>query len=128
MTSHRIYRRLFCLAAASLAGVGAARGQTPSGDTAATFARVQQAKKLRVAAFPGAEPYFRKDLATGTWTGVGVTMAADIAQYFDPRVEFVASTYGNAVLDLQASKIDVAFAMNPTPSARFPSISARSIS
>jgi len=42
-------------------------------------------------------------------------MAKDIASQFAGTVEYIESTYGNSVLDLQANKIDLAFALNPTP-------------
>ena len=44
-----------------------------------------------------------------------IDMAKDIAGNFDGKVEYIESTYGNSVLDLQAGKIDLAFAFNPTP-------------
>jgi polar amino acid transport system substrate-binding protein len=44
-----------------------------------------------------------------------IDMAKDMAKIFDAKVEYVESTYGNSVLDLQANKIDLAFSLNPTP-------------
>jgi polar amino acid transport system substrate-binding protein len=84
-----------------------------SGDS--TFDRVKSTKVLRVAALPGESPYFNKNIATGEWTGMAVEMAKNIASAFDAKVEYLESTYGNSVLDLQAGKIDLAFALNPTP-------------
>lgn len=94
-----------------------AEAQTPGPATGgeSTFERVRRTKVLRVAAFTGAEPYFRKDLATNAWTGAGVKMGEDIAKLFDAKVEYVESSYGNAVLDLQSNKVDLGFAMTPTP-------------
>ena len=34
---------------------------------------------------------------------------------FDANLEYIESTYGGSVLDLQSNKIDLAFALNPTP-------------
>ena len=34
---------------------------------------------------------------------------------FNAKLEYVESTYANSVLDLQANKVDLAFALNPTP-------------
>jgi polar amino acid transport system substrate-binding protein len=84
-----------------------------SGDS--TFDRVKQTKILRVAALPGESPYFNKDIATGEWSGMAVEMAKSIASAFDAKIEYIESTYGNSVLDLQSGKIDLAFALNPTP-------------
>jgi polar amino acid transport system substrate-binding protein len=91
---------------------GSARAQTPP---PSTFERVRSSKVLRIAALPGELPYFQKDLASGEWSGACIDMAADIAKVFDAKLEYVESTYGNSVLDLQSNKVDLAFALNPTP-------------
>jgi len=80
-----------------------------------TFDRVRRTKVLRIAALPGELPYFQKDLATGAWSGACISMALDIAKVFDSKLEYIESTYGNSVLDLQSNKVDIAFALNPTP-------------
>ena len=77
--------------------IGAAQAQTTP--TESTFERVTRTKVLRIAALPGELPYFAKD----------------IAKVFDAKLEYVESTYANSVLDLQANKIDLAFALGPTP-------------
>ncbi|HEX3953753.1 MAG TPA: transporter substrate-binding domain-containing protein [Stellaceae bacterium] len=110
-------RRLFATGAAVGAGAsvvlaGAAQAQT-GGET--TMDRIKRTKVLRIAALPGEAPYFNKDIATGAWTGMCIDMTKDIASNFDAQPEYVESTYGNSVLDLQANKIDLAFALNPTP-------------
>jgi polar amino acid transport system substrate-binding protein len=91
---------------------GAARAQG-SGET--TLDRVQRTKTLRISALPGEAPYFAKDLATGTWKGACIEMAKDIAKVFDAQLDYVEGTYATSVLDLQANKVDLAFALNPTP-------------
>lgn len=92
--------------------IGTAHAQS-SGDN--TFDRVRNSKVLRIAALPGELPYFQKDLATGAWAGACIDMANDIAKVFDAKLAYVESTYGNSVLDLQSNKVDLAFALNPTP-------------
>ena len=87
-----------------------------------TFDRVRNSKVLRIAVLPGAPPYFDKDLMSGEWSGACMEMAKDIAKVFDAKLEYLESTYGNSVLDLQSNKIDLAFSLNPTP-ARALSIS-----
>ncbi len=72
-------------------------------------------KVLRIAVLPGELPYFNKDLAAGTWSGMCIDMANDIAKLLDVKLEYTESTYGNSILDLQANKIDLGFALNPTP-------------
>jgi polar amino acid transport system substrate-binding protein len=80
-----------------------------------TFDRVRRTKTLRIAALPGELPYFKKDIVTGEWSGAAISMAKDIAKVFDAQLAYVESTYGNSVLDLQSNKVDLAFALNPTP-------------
>nr|WP_294508039.1 transporter substrate-binding domain-containing protein [uncultured Rhodopila sp.] len=105
--------------ALAAAAPGAARAQTAA---ESTFDRVRRNKVLRIAALPGELPYFQKDLATGEWSGACISMAGDLSKVFDARLEYTESTYGNSVLDLQSNKIDLGFALNPTP-ARALSIS-----
>ena len=64
---------------------------------------------------PGELPYFNKDLASGNWSGMCLEMANDIAKLLDVKLEYTESTYGNSILDLQSNKIDLGFALNPTP-------------
>ncbi len=80
-----------------------------------TLDRVRAAKVLRIAVLPGELPYFNKDLASGTWSGMCLEMANDIAKLLDVKLEYTESTYGNSILDLQSNKIDLGFALNPTP-------------
>jgi len=97
-----------------MAVAGSAAAQTPPG-AEATFDRIRRTGVLRIAALPGEQPFFRKDLATGEWSGVAIDMAKSIATALNAKLEYIESTYGNSVLDLQANKIDLAFALNPTP-------------
>jgi polar amino acid transport system substrate-binding protein len=111
-------RRLFAAGAGAAAGAPAIlAGAAPAQNQAAqsTIDRIQRAKALRIAALPGEAPYFNKDIATGEWSGMCIEMAKDIAGVFGAKVEYLESTYGNSVLDLQANKIDLAFSLNPTP-------------
>ena len=78
------------------------------------FERVRRTKTLRIAVLPGELPYFQKDLTSGEWSGACIEMAKDIAKVFDAKLEYIESTYGNSVLDLQSNKVDLAFALNPT--------------
>ncbi len=112
---HRFTRRGLAAAAVILpaaALVGEARAQ---GSTEAAIDRIQRTKTLRISALPGELPYFAKDLASGTWKGACIEMADSIAKVFDAKVEYVEGTYGTSVLDLQSNKVDLAFALNPTP-------------
>jgi polar amino acid transport system substrate-binding protein len=93
--------------------IGSAKAQTTPAES--TFERITRTKTLRIAALPGELPYFTKDLATGEWKGAAIEFARDIAKVFDAKLEYVESTYANSVLDLQANKIDLAFALGPTP-------------
>ena len=106
-----------------LAGLGAVllpvaamtRSAHAQGTGESTFERVTRTKTLRIAALPGELPYFLKDITTGEWSGGAIDMARDIAKFFNAQLAYVESTYGNSVLDLQSNKVDLAFALNPTP-------------
>ena len=98
------------LPVAGLIGIARADSSAES-----TFDRIRRTKVLRIAALPGELPYFAKDLTTGAWSGACISMARDIAKVFDSKLAYVESTYGNSVLDLQSNKVDLAFALNPTP-------------
>ncbi|HET7319389.1 MAG TPA: transporter substrate-binding domain-containing protein [Nitrospirota bacterium] len=83
-----------------------------------TMERIKRTKVLRVAGLVGEEPYFHKDIKTGEWSGFCIVMARDLAKDLGAKLEVVESTWGNSVLDLQANKIDISFALNPTPQRR----------
>ncbi len=85
------------------------------GNSETTLDRVRADKVMRIAVLPGELPYFNKDLASGTWSGMCIEMATDIAKILDVKLDYTESTYGNSILDLQSNKIDVGFALNPTP-------------
>ena len=98
--------------AAALGLIGSARAQ---GVNESTFERVNRTKVLRIAVLPGELPYFSKDLVSGEWKGSAILFALDLAKAFDAKLEYVESTYGGSILDLQSGKIDIGFALNPTP-------------
>jgi polar amino acid transport system substrate-binding protein len=113
--TNRVGRRTLTGVAALLpasALIGSAHAQTAD---ESTFDRIRRTKTLRVAGLPGALPYFDKDLVSGKFTGACVDMANDIAKVFDAQVTYLDATYGTSVLDLQSNKVDLAFALNPTP-------------
>lgn len=104
-------------AAAGLAGnaTSAAAQDAPAPVLGGTLARIKQAGKMRVAALVGEPPYFAKSALTGEWSGACVDMARDIAKLLDVELEFVDSTYGNSVIQLQTDKVDIAMSLTPTP-------------
>ena len=107
----------YALAIGSGAALTSALASPASAETAGenTLDRIRADKVLRIAVLPGELPYFSKDLATGTWSGFSIEMANDIAKLLDVKLDYTESTYGNSILDLQANKIDLGFALNPTP-------------
>jgi polar amino acid transport system substrate-binding protein len=91
---------------------GAARAETPA---ESALDRIRRTKTLRIAALPGELPYFQKNLVTGAWGGAAIEMADSIAKLLGAKLDYVEATYGTSVLDLQSDKVDLAFALNPTP-------------
>jgi polar amino acid transport system substrate-binding protein len=115
-TRRRLARALAALgASAGVIAIGSAAAQTAAAPAEATFDRIRRTGILRIAALPGEQPFFRKDLATGEWHGAAIDMARSIASALNAKLDYVESTYANSVLDLQSNKIDLAFALNPTP-------------
>lgn len=80
-----------------------------------TFDRILASKKLRLGAVAAGAPWFMKDQATGKWAGQFYDIGSALAADMDVQLELVETTWGNAVLDLQADKIDIMFGLNPTP-------------
>ena len=93
----------------------AAAQTTPSPTNKSTLDRVRRTGVLRIAALPGETPFFEKDLSTGVWSGAAIEMARSIASALNAKLEYVEATYGTSVLGLQSNKVDLAFALNPTP-------------
>lgn len=86
--------------------------------TEPAMARIRRTKTLRSGVIAGAAPYFAKVVGTGQWEGFGPDFSIDLAKALGVQVKFVETTWGNAVLDLQANKIDCMFGMGPTPQRR----------
>jgi polar amino acid transport system substrate-binding protein len=83
--------------------------------TESAMARIKRTKTLRSGFVAGAAPYFLKSVATGEWQGFCADFARQLAQSLDVKLQYVETTWGNSVLDLQANKIDCMFGMAPTP-------------
>ena len=116
-TKSIVARRAFLAVAAAPAlampFIGTAQAQ---GAGESVFERIMRTKTIRVAGLPGELPFFNKDLIGGKWSGACVDMMDDIAKQLGGLgVEYLDSTYGNSVLQLQAGQIDIAFALNATP-------------
>jgi polar amino acid transport system substrate-binding protein len=103
-------------------GVALAAAAAPSIEAAAqvakpnsTFDKIKRTGVLSIAVIVGQEPYFHKDIVSGQWSGACIEMANTIAQKLGAKVEMTEATWGTQILDLQSGKIDLAFAVNPTP-------------
>jgi polar amino acid transport system substrate-binding protein len=114
MLSRRTLAPMLGLGALALTAPGLtapARAETAEG----TFAQVRRTKKLRFGAIVGTEPYFHKDIATGAWSGFCISMGNDLAKALECEPAITETTWGTAVLDLQANKIDIMFGLSATP-------------
>ena len=80
-----------------------------------TLERIRRTKVMRVGAVSAQPPYCYKDVATGEWAGFMIDIARDLAAEQGSMIEPVESTWGNAVLDVQAGKVDIFFGLAPTP-------------
>jgi polar amino acid transport system substrate-binding protein len=109
---------------AGLIGVGAlaatavASASRPAAAQSAgqnTFDKILSTKKLRLGAVAAGAPWFMKDQQTGKWGGQFYDIGSALAADMEVQLELVETTWGTAVLDLQADKIDIMFGLNPTP-------------
>ena len=75
---------------------------------------IRSRKVLRVGV-QQAEPWYAKDLSTGTWTGVGALLGEQIASDMGCTASFIETTFGNAPAALQADQFDIMFVLDPTP-------------
>ena len=69
-----------------------------------TMDRVKRTKEVRIGTVAGAIPYFNKDLVTQKWEGFGPDFAESLAKALGAKPVFVETTWGNSVLDLQATR------------------------
>ena len=82
---------------------------------ASSLERVKAAGVLRIGAIADGAPYYQKSLTGGPWRGFYVDICQKLADDLGIKLSILETTWGNSVLDLQASKIDVFFGLNPTP-------------
>src|SRR4051794_15178372 len=101
------------VAAATLAAVTVpARAQNKA---ESTWDQIKKNGKVRMGIFDY-PPYFLRDKASGEWVGAMVEMAKDIAKELDTKLEMVeVGGFGEAVLSLQANKVDMNFGLQATP-------------
>lgn len=110
----QIWKKLTVAAGAALIALGSANGAVAQQDES-TWERIQRTGEIRFAVF-NYPPYFVKDLSTGEWDGSLVDMARDAAA--ELKVELVPTEvggWGELVLALTTSKIDLAAGMQATP-------------
>ncbi|MGW3010721.1 transporter substrate-binding domain-containing protein [Streptomyces sp. NPDC001219] len=63
---------------------------------------------LRVCTTGDYRPFSHRDPATGTYRGVDIEMARDLAKSLDARPRYVATTWAGLVGDLSAGRCDIA--------------------
>ena len=78
------------------------------------LARVLRTKKLRLAASSGEEPYSFKSAPGGQWSGFCIAMARDLASELGVEVAMIEANWGDIATDLNAGKLDLAYAPSPT--------------
>jgi polar amino acid transport system substrate-binding protein len=78
------------------------------------LARVLRTKKLRVAAFPGGEPYCFKRPSGGEWSGFCIAMSHNLASELGVELAVIETGWAEAATDLNAGKLDLAYSPSPT--------------
>ena len=104
------------LTAAGLVAIGAAvpaRAQPKMTDS--TWDLIKKNGKVRMGVFEY-PPYFLRDKSSGEWVGAMVEMGKDIAKELKVTFEPVeVGGFAEAVLSLQAGKVDMNFGLQATP-------------
>ncbi|WP_018903455.1 transporter substrate-binding domain-containing protein [Variovorax paradoxus] len=108
-TPFRRLRRALALALAASLSLGslAAGAQTN------TLQKIKQSGELRIGVAPG-DPWYFRDPASGTWTGLGVLLGEQVAKEMGVKMTPVETTWGNSVAALQAGQIDAMFVLDAT--------------
>jgi polar amino acid transport system substrate-binding protein len=104
------------ITAAALVGIGATapvRAQPKMADS--TWDLIKKNGKVRMGVFEY-PPYFLRDKSSGEWVGAMVEMGKDIAKELKVTFEPVeVGGFAEAVLSLQAGKVDMNFGLQATP-------------
>ncbi|MDP1751030.1 MAG: transporter substrate-binding domain-containing protein [Reyranella sp.] len=103
------------ITAAALVGIGAAVPARAQPKTDSTWDLIKKNGKVRMGVFEY-PPYFLRDKASGEWVGAMVEMGKDIAKELKVTYEPVeVGGFAEAVLSLQAGKVDMNFGLQATP-------------
>lgn len=110
--SFSLLRRFLLAGVAAALAVSAVPAQAQS-----SLQKIRDSKELRIGVAPG-DPWYYRDPASGTWTGLGVLLGAEIARDLGVRPVPVETTWGNSVAAIQAGQIDVMFVLDATEERR----------
>lgn len=109
----RDFRRTV-IAGLAAAATALALDASASAQNASTWDAIQESGTLRVGATQ-APPWYFKDLATGEWSGLGISVGSAMAETMGVELEPVEVTWGTAISALQANQIDIMFVLDATP-------------
>lgn len=110
-----IRRRSIAFATAAFAAIAIAAPAQAQQKAESTWDLIKRTGQVRMGVFEF-PPYFLRDKTSGEWVGALVEMGKDIAN--ELKVKFVpveVGGFGEAVLSLQAGKVDMNFGLQATP-------------
>lgn len=110
-----IRRRSIAFATAAIAALAIALPAEAQQRPESTWDLIKRTGQVRMGVFEF-PPYFLRDKTSGEWVGALVEMGKDIAS--ELKVKFVpveVGGFGEAVLSLQAGKVDMNFGLQATP-------------
>jgi len=111
--AHSPLRRALFVVMAT-AGIALAQSAKVQAQEKGDLDRIVGSKVVRVGAIE-AYPYYRKDLATDTWTGIIPDLTRLMFGSIGVKVEFVPTEWGTAAAGLQSNKFDLVGGFNATP-------------
>ena len=110
-------KRLGKITAAAAVAVALATGSWAASAAAAegsTWDTVMDRGSLRIGVV-NTPPWFRKDLKSGDWGGLGFKIGTAMAKALGVELETVEVKWGTSIPALQAGKIDLMFFLDSTP-------------
>lgn len=108
--------KFLSILAVMLLPLAASHNPANAQDAESTWDRIKRTQEIRFAVF-NYPPYFVKNRETDQWEGALVAMAADVAKELKVELKPVeVGGWGELVLALTTSKVDLAAGMQATPS------------
>ncbi|MFC7643446.1 transporter substrate-binding domain-containing protein [Streptosporangium lutulentum] len=89
------------------AGLAAERARPSPAPSGTLLDEVRHSGRLRVCTTGDYRPFTYRDPRTGSYSGIDIDMARDLAGSLGAKAEFTPTTWGNLLTDLTAGRCDI---------------------